>query len=314
MEAPFCSKLLKSYDYHNVDLTSFCIPFEVDEETLAESLLFVRKKYARLEPVRVVEKGDFAVLSCKSEKAKFQKDAVSVCVGKNLYSKELEEKLIGLSAGETVEVEVDSTVVTVAVKNIQRSVLPDITDDFVNSTFETLTTVSELKEWYINEQLKEHIKILASQAAEAITAEVIAQSDICLDEEERLAARKSGEEVLRAHWRFNGVELDSLTDEEAAEMFGYPSVSAYINWFADLSERDICTAMLGYELLANGGYVFTTAEYEAELQKNADEANMSAEALRENFTFQAFVRQKSSEYYSEVLEDYAYNYIKERLK
>lgn len=314
MEAPFCSKLLKAYGYQNVDLTSFCIPFEVDEEALAESLLFVRKKYARLEPVRVVERGDFAELSCKSEKAKFQKDAISVCVGKNLYSKELEEKLIGLPAGETAEIEIDGAVVTVTVKSIQRSVLPDITDDFVNATFETLTTVAELKEWYTNEQFKEHVKTLALQAAEAITAEVIAKSDICLDEEERLAARKSGEEILRDHWRFNGVELDSLTDEEAEEMFGYPSVSAYIDWFADLSERDICTAMLGYELLVNGGHVFTLAEYEAKLQKNAEEANMSVEALREKFTFQAFVRQKSSEYYSETLEDYAYNYIKERLK
>lgn len=314
METPFKSKLLMDYDYHNVELASFCVPFEADEETLAESLLFVRKKYARLESVQVVESGDFVTLSCESEKAKFQKNSINVCVGKNLYSKELEEKLVGLSVGKTDEIEADGAVVTVTVKDIQRSVLPDITDEFVNTTFETLATVSELKEWYINEQREEYIKIMAAQAAEAIINEVIAKSDICLNEEERLAARKSGEEVLREHWRFNGVELDSLTDEMAADMFGYPSVSAYINWFADLSERDISTAMLGYKLLVNGGHEFTHEEYEAELKKNAEEANMPMEALREKFTFQAFVRQKSSEYYNETLEDYAYNYIKERLK
>lgn len=314
METLFKSKLLTAYDYHNVDLTPFCIPFEIDEEALWESLLSVRKKYAKLEAVQVIESGDFAVLSCESEKAKFQKDSVNVCVGKNLYSKELEEKLIGLSVGTFAVIEAEGVSVSVNIKGIQRSTLPELTDAFVASNFETVKTVAELKDWYINEQREAHIKAQAEQAAEAMTDEIVAQSDICLDEEERLAARKAGERILREHWSFNGVDLDSMTDEQAAETFGVPSVSAYIDWFADLSEKDISTALLGYDLLIKSGREFTREQYETELRKNSEEANMPMEELRNQFTFQAYVRQTCSEYFSSVLEEYSYNYIKEELQ
>ena len=314
MEAPFWSKLLRAYDYHNVDLEPFCVPFETDEEALDESLLSVRKKYAVLKPAEKIENGDFATITCRSDKAKFQKDSITVCVGKNLYSKELEEKLTGLSTGETAEVEAEGAPVIVTVGSVQRSVLPELTDEFTDSAFETISTVSELKEWYINEQREVHIKTLAAQAAEQMTEETAEKSEICLDEQERLAARATGEKVLREHWRFNGVELDRLSDKEAEEMFGYPSVSAYIDWFADLSERDMITALLGYELFTKSRQEFTREEYEAELEKNAAEAHMPAETLGKEFTFQAFIRQKSSEYYSKTLTDYAYNYIKERIK
>lgn len=314
METPFKSKLLTAYDYRNVDLTPFCIPFIPDEEALSESLLSVRKKYARLVDADTIETGDFAVLSCESEKPKFKKSSVSVCVGKNLYSKELEEKLLGLSVGASAVIEAEGVTVSVNVKRIQRSILPELTDEFVASNFETIHTALQLKDWYIAEQLEEHIRSQAKQAAEAMTDEIIAKSDIRPDEEERLAVRKNGEKILREHWLFNGVDLDGLTDEEAAEMFGVPSVSAYIDWFADISERDLFTALLGYDLLVESGREFTREQYEAELRKNSEEANIPPEELGKQFTFKAYVSQTCSEYYSGVLEDYSYNYIKEKLQ
>lgn len=314
MEAPFKSKLLTAYDYHNIDPAPYCVPFVVDEEVLAESLLSVRKKYAKFVSVQTIERGDFAVLSCKSEKPKFQKDSVNVCVGKNLYSKELEEKLIGLSAGASDVVVAEGEAVSVHIKEIRRSVLPELTDEFTASHFTTVKTVAELKKWYIGEQREAHIKAQAVQAAETMIDEIVSQSDIRLDEEERLAARKNGEEILREHWRFNGIDLDDMTDEEAAENFGVPSVSAYIEWFADLSERDLSTALIGYDLLIKSGREFTREQYEAELEKNSEEANIPAEELGKQFTFQAYVRQTGSEYFSSMLEDYIYNYIKEELQ
>lgn len=314
MEIPFKSKLLTAYDYHHADLTPFCVPFEPDEEALQESLLSVRKKYAKLVAVQVIESGDFVVLSCESEKPRFQKHSISVCVGKNLYSKELEEKLLGLFVGSSAVIEAEGVVVCVHIKEIQRSILQELTDAFVASNFETVKTVAQLKDWYVSEQRESHIKAQAEQAVEEMTDEIIAKSDIRLDEEERLAARRDGEKILREHWRFNGIDLDNMTDKEAAETFGVPSVSAYIDWFADLSEKDISTALLGYDLLIKSGREFTREQYEAELKKNSEEANIPTEELAKQFTFQAFVRQASSEFFSSMLENYIYNYIKERLK
>lgn len=158
MESPFKSKLITAYDYTKVDLSGFCEPFEVDEEALAASLLSVRKKYASLESVSTAEKGDFVTLSCQSEKPKFQKNSIDVCIGKNLYSKELEEKLIGLSSGTETVIDVDGLPVLVSVKEIRRSILLELTDESVASNFSIVHTVSELREWYVKEQFENDVR------------------------------------------------------------------------------------------------------------------------------------------------------------
>lgn len=144
--------------------------------------------------------------------------------------------------------------------------------------------------------------------------EVIAKSEILVDETERLEARKSGEDMIRADCEFNGIQIDEVTNEEAQELFGYPSAADYMDWFATLCERDLLTALLGYDLLIKEGKELTHEQYEAELEKNSQEANIPKEELSKRFTFEAFIRQTSSEYYNGLLENYAYNYIKEILQ
>lgn len=313
MEAPFRSRLITAYDYRLADLSDFCVPFAPDEEALAESLLSVRKKYAELAPVSVIANGDFATISCASEKAKFQKEAVDVCVGKHLYSKGLEEQLPGLSVGETAMVETEGVQVRVTVRKILRSVLPELTDAFVAKTFSTVHTVEELKGFYIDEQRENHLRQQAAWAAAALSDQVIAKSEFALDEAERLAMRKDGEDMIREHCALNGIDLAAVTDAQAIELFGFQSAAAYIEWFADICEKDIPAALLGYELLAKEGKTFTGEQYEAELMKNAEEAGMPAAELRRKFTYAAYVRQSCAEYFSNLLENYAYRYIKERI-
>lgn len=314
MESPFKSKLLRAYDYRKIDISEFCTPFQKDEAELEESLMSVRKKFAYQETVHVVAEGDLVTLTCTSEKPKFQKENITVCVGKKLYSAELESQIVGLSIGDTKALQVEGVPVNVHIVEAKRNTLPTLTDDFVASHFETVHTVEELKAWYAASQRENHLRTQAEQAVGFIVSETIGKSDFSVDEAERKQARESGESIVRSQWEFNGTPLDTMTDEQAQEILGHPTVQSYIDWFSDLTEQDLYCAVLGWNLLSEEGNAPTPEAYEMQLKTLAEEENASIETMREQYTFYAFAHQTCAEYFNSIARDYAYHYLKERIK
>ena len=312
MSSPFLTKVVSAWDYRQGDLTEFCKPFVVDEEQLAESLLSLQKKYAYRATVEAVEVGDIVTLRCRSEKAKFNKDSITINVGKNLYSRELEAQLPGLTVGEEKELTADDVAVSVQVLKAERTALPELTNEFVAKNFETVQTLAELEAWYVNEQLENHIKQQAAEAAEELQRQALEKSNILVDEGERARARATGEKIMREQWELNGLPLDQMTDEQAREILGCPSAQAYIDWFADLSEKDVSYAALGYEILLAEGKAPTEESYREALRKMMKEEGVPAEHLKD-YTLEAYARQMCAEHYHDVLETYAYQIIKEKL-
>ena len=314
MENPFKSKVITAYDYKLVDISEFYVPFRLDEEELEESLLSVRKKYAYMSPVDTIEEGDFATLCCLSENKRFRKDSVTVCVGKKLYSRKLEAGLVGMSVGESRQLEAENASVQVTVEKVERKVLPELDDAFVAANFESVKTVEELKNWYIDRQRENHLMSQAALAAEYISEETIKKSNLVIDENERQQERKKAEQIVRQMWEFNGVPIDTMSDEQAQELTGYPSAEAYLNWFADACEQELSASVLGYHILCEGGTPLTEEMYEKELESVAAEAGTPVEEMRKQYRFETFAHQKSAEYFSEMLQDYAYKKIKENTK
>ena len=312
MSGPFRTRVISAWDYRQGDLSGFCLPFEADREQLEQSLLSVRKKFACRTTADTVAAGDIVTLCCRSEKPKFQKDAIQVNVGKNLYSRELEALLPGMAVGERRELTTEGTAVSVQVLKAERSLLPELTDAFVAAHFETVHTLAELEAWYINDQLENHLKQQAALAADYLQRQVLENSEILVDEGERLQARACGEKIVREMWDFNGLPLDRMGDDQAREILGFPTAQAYIDWFAGLSEDEVSYAALGYELLRGEGKAPTEENWREALRKMTEEEGVLAEQLKD-FTFAAYARQQCAEHYRGVLEAYAYQVIKEKL-
>lgn len=146
MSRPLRTEVVSAWDYHQDDLTPFCVPFEADRKELADDLLSLQKKYASRVPADRVEEGDVVTLCCRSKQPKFQKDSVTVSVGKGLYSKELEAQLPGMAAGQERELTAGGARVVVRVLDIKRAVLPELTDEFVDRTFPGLHSRAELED------------------------------------------------------------------------------------------------------------------------------------------------------------------------
>lgn len=101
------SKALKVFDYTTVDIDDFIPEFTPDEEAMKKDMERIFRAYGGKTAAETVEAGDMIVLTCTSEAPKFNKKNITVPVGKGLYSKELEDKLIGVKSGEEFCVTVD---------------------------------------------------------------------------------------------------------------------------------------------------------------------------------------------------------------
>ena len=77
------------------------------------------------------EVGDTAVLKTESVIPKFNKERVTVTLGRGLYSKELEPQLIGKAVGEAIETELNGEKVKATVLELKRKQEPEPTDEMV---------------------------------------------------------------------------------------------------------------------------------------------------------------------------------------
>jgi trigger factor len=151
---------------------------EVPAEAVDAELERLREMAAELAPVehRSAQPDDVVVLDLDGEQiGTTQRDYV-VEVGRGRLVDEIESALVGMSAGETREVEFEladesSASVEVAVKEIKEKVLPPLDDELAQavSEFETLAELRSDIEARLREQLDTELELLLRQnAADAL--------------------------------------------------------------------------------------------------------------------------------------------------
>lgn len=158
---------------------------EVPEELVARELDELRASVAELVPAgdRPVREGDTLVLDLVGDRTGTQRDYVAE-LGAGRLIPEIEEALVGMSAGETKTValpldEGDTTDVAVTVKDVKEKVLPELDDELARaaSEFDTLADLRSDVEARLNAQLEDELESkfredAVDALAEASTVEV----------------------------------------------------------------------------------------------------------------------------------------------
>ena len=132
------SKVIKMYDYHDYDLPKVIYIEGVKEQVEKEKHHLLRP-YKTKQPVEVVAESDLVVMNLTSEYPKFNKKNIPVNVGKGLFDKKLEAKIVGQKVGESVDITVEVTTdegskevpVMVEIVSGHRMVYPELTDEMV---------------------------------------------------------------------------------------------------------------------------------------------------------------------------------------
>ena len=152
---------------------------EVPEELVQQELDALRATVAELVPVegRPVGPEDTVIVDLVSPKGETRRDYV-VELGRGTVVEEIEQALVGMSAGETKEIEFElagdeKQLVSVTVKEIKEKVLPEADDELARSAseFETLAELSKDIEDRLGAQISEEVEAqFRSDVADALVA------------------------------------------------------------------------------------------------------------------------------------------------
>lgn len=248
------SKALKIYDYRKVDISRFITGFTVDDAQLRRDLDRVLRRYGRKETARQVSEGDTVVLSCRSDAPKYQKENLTVPVGKGLFSRELEQQLVGLEAETEYTLAVESKPVTVCISRINHTVLPELTDENVNSFgMEGISTVADLRRWCVGKQVDGFLleDENPDEAAAFVWQEVARRSRIQRDPEELALVSARADAKVKA---LPDMGKEGMDPEQLRQIFLY--------------ELDL--AAVGAALMDQDGKCLTTEDYEGYLARLAE--------------------------------------------
>jgi len=146
---------------------------EVPEELVERELDALRTTVAELVPVtdRPVEEGDTVVVDIVGEETGTQRNYVAE-VGEGRLVDELENALLGMSAGETKTVEIPvaedrTTKAELTLKEIKERLLPDLDDELAQtaSEFDTLAELRGDVERRLGEQLEAEVETIVREGA-----------------------------------------------------------------------------------------------------------------------------------------------------
>jgi trigger factor len=153
---------------------------EVPEELIEAELNVLRDSVAELAPAqRPAQEGDTVVIDLVSPTGEAQRDYV-VEIGSLRLVEELERSLVGMSAGDSKEVEFDrgdgATHAEITVKEVKEKILPPLDDDLARaaSEFDTLAELRADIEGRLREQLADELE--AQFRADAVDRLVQASS------------------------------------------------------------------------------------------------------------------------------------------
>jgi trigger factor len=152
---------------------------EVPEDLVQQELDALRATIAELVPVegRPVGPDDTVVVDLISPNGETRRDYV-VELGRGAVVEEVEQGVVGMSAGETKEVMFEladdsAQAVSVTVKEVKEKLLPELDDELARSAseFDTLAELREDIESHLREQIAEEVEAqFRSDVADAVVA------------------------------------------------------------------------------------------------------------------------------------------------
>lgn len=309
------SKVLSAFDYKAVDLSGSIPDFEPDEERLAQDMERARRAHGTKVTAYTVEQGDFVRLTCRSEMPRFQKDGITVMVGRGLYSRPLEAQLVGMKAGETRELEVNGTAVTVTVNGIERNVLPELTDASVASWgMEGVDSVADLRHACINKQIDRFLEEDegGDMAVAMVSTKVMEESVFELDEEEVQLIDAEAEHQMESILAENGLTWDTLTPEQAQEFFSCDK-ERFRGFLYNMYQLSLKTAVMGQQLWLEDRAPLTEEDYRESIRRRAISLSCTEEQAAEIYPASLYLKDEYADYYIRMLDSYVADEIKKAL-
>lgn len=279
------SRALEIYDYRQVDISQFLTGFVPDEGQLKKDMTRWLRRYGRTVSPEQVAFGDTVTLRCQSSLPRYNRESVSVPVGKGLFNRELESQLVGMATGERRILTVGDLEVETEVLSISRVLLPERTDESIAALgVEGIRSIYDLRLMCLEKQVEGFLleDENPDMASAYIWQAVADHSRFERDAEECRHVDIQAEKRLKVVEEQYAGDLDDITVETFQKVY--------------LTELDLAT--IGQALLQQENALLTIDDYEARLKKLADAfPGLTREQLMEKEDVLSF----AMSYYADVL-------------
>ncbi|MBO5994416.1 MAG: hypothetical protein J6Q41_02745 [Firmicutes bacterium] len=316
------SKVLKVFDYKTVDIDEYIPEFTPDEKILQKDIERIFKAFGRKEAGESVEPGDMVVLTCRSEIPKFNKNGITVPMGKGFFSKELEEKLIGVKAGETFNVDIDGKEVTGTVDRIVRITIPEVNDENVAALgMEGIATVKDLKRYCVDKQIDRLLDDMedCDRASAVVWQALNDNSEFELDEGELNRAMEDAEKKIEG-MKNMGPMFDSPEEEEAynrefEEEYGEARKDIDLDeMIKNMYLMEVKLGALGCEEASKRGMLATEDEYDEYINSIRDYyPGITLDELKFRKPVDLFLKERYNDIICKELDDYVHSEFKKKM-
>ncbi len=283
------SEAVKIADYRDYDISQYVGGFEVDEGLIEKDINRLLNKNGKRIEAQKVQKDDLVVLSCQSDEPKYNKKSITVSIGKGLFSKELEEKLIGLEVGKEYSIDVSDTMVTVRIEKITRVLLPKLTDETAALWgIEGVTDLKSLRKYCISKQIAAFL--LDCEAADEASAylwqQVSNNSVIYLDEGEK-------------------AEMLTKAARKISEIFGQEGSEDDKDLLEELFLTGLKSAVIGQKTAETENRLLTRDDYENYLHKMMDcQEGLTREQAEEKYPLLDYLIDEYGDINSKKIDEY----------
>lgn len=306
------SKATTVCDFRSLDPGKYAPPFEMTEDELGEKIQKLLMRHAEMIDADTVKPDDFVTLDTASDIAKFCKKAITLRVGKGLFSKALEEAILGMKQGEEKTLALPEGTVKVHILAIKRRVLPELSDETVRSLgMEGVETVEALKAQIVSEARAQYIEDMAEAVAVELSNEANEKSTFELDEDELNEVLKEGRDMANDMLASAGLDPETCTDEQVLNVAGRTKQEHY-DFLDTLSVDGLKGAVLGAMLMERDGDEIREGEYEKAVRLCSEGMGVTEKQAKTIITYPKFLRQRAGNYQFEAIITFVKEYLERK--
>ena len=294
------SRLLREGDPWQVDISEFMIPLTADQKLYERDLLNFRRKYAAVEDAPEIAAQDMVALTCTAESPRFCKEHLTIRVGLGLFSKELENQLIGWKPGQTGTVTVKGQPVNVTVEAIRRERLPEVDDALAERCGDPyIRTAEDIHAYCRGKQFDNALEGPLDEAFPYLVRKVIEESEFELDPDEETFSQELTVRQFAQSPMLRGKDLDSMPEEEFSGLYGV-SKSEMISQMRRSGVYTLQCAVLGQAMLERAGKMPTEADYDAYLSRFTDMGATEEQVRQEHPVIKYLLEQVGGDFMDEL--------------
>lgn len=283
------SRVLTLKDPKTVDFSSYLPPFVLDQEQLDRQRDRIANPYIQWEEGTTISAGDMAVCRLVSDYPQFNRESVRFVAGSGLFHRELEALAMGMSVGETRQIDLPEGRVALTLTQATNKVVPEINDEMVEKLeLEGVHTVADYTAYLIRQQKEETFQKRVYEPLNYLIHQVIDNSEFVLYQADWQHVVDLRLEWNRILTRREGLTLETMTEKDFE---GRMPVKCYDELVA-LEQREawnnLCMHLMGRWFAREKGFQPDQAGYAASLQNYRNSWGISEEEARELEPYESY--------------------------